>query len=75
MPVLELEFEVYCSCGNGLCRQTTEGQTVGRGMSYITVAPCEKCLAKGRDEGRDEGFSEGYDQGCFDTEGGHDIGL
>ena len=55
MTVLELEFEVYCSCGAGLCQQTTEGLTRGRGMPFVTVEPCEKCKDEARDEGRAQG--------------------
>lgn len=49
-----VEFEVWCSCGNGLCNQTS---TVGGG---IEVAPCEKCLQGKYDEGHGEGYEEGY---------------
>lgn len=65
MPALEFEFEVYCSCGAGLCQQTTEGRTTGRDMAFITVEPCEKC----KSGAYDEGHAEGYDQGCLDMEG------
>ena len=47
-----IEFEVWCSCGNGLCNQTTEVR------GGICVEPCEKCLEKARDEGYDNGYSE-----------------
>ena len=66
MPVLELDFEVYCSCGEGLCNQTIEGRTRGRGMLFITVSPCEKCLALAKEEGYEEGYSKGYDQATLD---------
>jgi len=56
MPTLELEFEVYCSCGRGLCGNTKEG-TNGHSQ-YITVEPCEKCLGAKYDEG----FADGYAQ-------------
>ena len=68
MPVLELEFEVFCSCGAGLCLQTTEGRTPGRGMAFITVEPCKNCIDEARDTAREEGHSEGYDRGCLDAE-------
>ena len=55
MPTLSLEFEVYCSCGNGLCGNSTEGRN-GH-AEYITVEPCEKC----QDSKYDEGHSDGYD--------------
>ncbi len=51
MPSVSVEVEVYCSCGNGLCNQTTTGETPGRGQPFFTVEACETCLAKERDEG------------------------
>ena len=63
MPTLELEFEVYCTCGEGLCRQTQEGRTSGRGMPFITVGPCEECLAKVHQEGYDDGYEDGFEDG------------
>ena len=59
MPELALEFEVYCSCGNGLCNQSSEGKTVHRGMPFITVAPCEKCQTSEYDRGHSDGYDEG----------------
>jgi len=47
-----IEFEVWCSCGNGLCNQCKD---VNGG---IEVEPCEKCLALSHDEGYDEGLSD-----------------
>lgn len=55
MPAVECEFEVFCGgCGAGLCGNCTEGKTPRRGMSFISVNPCEKCLETARDEGRNE---------------------
>ena len=51
-----LEFEVWCSCGNGLCGQTKDIK------GGISVEPCEKCLDKARGEGRDEGYNEGRNE-------------
>lgn len=56
MPCLELEFEVYCSCGKGLCGNSTEG--INRHSQYITVEPCEDCMNRAREEGKNEGYSE-----------------
>jgi len=47
-----IEFEVWCSCGNGLCNQTTEVK------GGIQVQPCGKCLESAREEGREEGYNE-----------------
>ena len=47
-----LEFEVWCSCGNGLCNHTRDRK------GGIEVEPCEKCLEKAREEGKEEGYNE-----------------
>lgn len=52
-----LEFEVWCSCGNGLCNQTKEVR------GGIEVEPCEKCLDEARADGHDAGYDEGYNEG------------
>jgi len=59
---LECEFEVYCACGEGLCRNSTEGKTGGRGMPYITVEPCSKCLDKAKDDGYSDGYSKAEEE-------------
>ena len=61
MPILELEFEVFCSCGNGLCRQTTEGKN--NRNPFITVEPCQKCLDDIEQKGYDKGYDKGFDEG------------
>lgn len=48
-----LEFEVWCSCGNGLCSQTKDVK------GGIQVEPCDKCLENARSKGYDEGFEQG----------------
>lgn len=48
----QIEVEVWCSCGNGLC-----GQSESRGRG-IVVEPCEKCLENARSEGHTEGYTE-----------------
>ena len=60
----ELSFEVWCSCGNGLCRQTTVTQ--GRGSNRVEVEPCEICIKKAKEEGDTEGYDRGYDEGYSD---------
>lgn len=53
----EMVFEVYCSCGNGLCNQTRV-ETKGS-RNRVTIEPCEKCL----DNAKEEGDTAGYDRG------------
>jgi hypothetical protein len=48
---VEIEFEVYCECGEGLCNQTTVDDR--RGLR-ITIEPCEACLEKAADAAREE---------------------
>lgn len=50
MPTIE--FEVWCSCGNGLCNQTKEKK------GGIIVEPCEKCLDRAHRDGHEEGYEE-----------------
>jgi len=54
MPILELEFEVFCSCGAGLCGNSQEGHS--RHSQYITVEPCQNCLDQKYEEGVDHGY-------------------
>lgn len=66
MPTInaDIDFEVWCSCGVGLCNVTA----VNKG-NQVTVDPCEKCLEKARDEEHEKGYDEGYEQGKQDYEG------
>ena len=61
MPTFEIEFEVYCSCGEGLCNQSV-GE-LRRENLRVTVEPCEKCLKKEKDDGWEEGYNKGYEIG------------
>jgi len=66
----ELSFEVWCSCGNGLCYQT---KVKG---SAVTVEPCETCLTKANESGHQKGYDSGYDKGYDEGYSeGHDAGL
>jgi len=42
MPIVNVEAEisVWCSCGKGLCGQSTGGD------GLVTVDPCKECLKK-----------------------------
>lgn len=56
MPTFELNFEVFCSCGEGLCNNSQEGSN-GHSQ-YIEIEPCQKCLAKSYEEGVDYGYEK-----------------
>lgn len=57
MPEVSVEIEVYCSCGEGLCNQSSSGVSA-RGALYITVEPCDKCMSKQYDEGCLKGYDD-----------------
>ncbi len=64
----EIEVEVWCSCGEGLCSQTRSMWAVRKACSNsLTVEPCEKCLEKARDEGYEKGYEEGFEKGKEET--------
>ena len=67
MPEVSVEIEVFCSCGNGICNNTTSGKTRGRGQPYFNVEPCKKCLDAARDEGSDKSYDDGYQAGYEDA--------
>lgn len=54
MPEISIDVEVWCSCGEGLCNQSS-AEHRGRG---IVVEPCGKCLEIAKQEGYDEGYDE-----------------
>jgi len=68
----EVEFAVWCTCGRGLCGNTTT--TTSRGIPTIVIEPCQNCMSKTEIEGREAGFKdgsavgykEGYDKGDAD---------
>jgi len=60
MPEFSVDFEVFCSCGEGLCDQSTGSNKRG---PRVTVEPCQKCLQKEYDAGVEEGYKKGMD-GC-----------
>ena len=49
----EVDIQVHCSCGKGLCNQSDGGE------GEVTVTPCEDCLSEAKDEGHAEGYYEG----------------
>jgi len=73
MPSFEVGFDVYCSCGAGLCPQTAVGSSA-HGRPIITVSPCERCRELARQQARDDtwdrAFGEGYAKGITEDAGG-----
>jgi hypothetical protein len=58
MPSFEVDFEVYCTCGNGLCNSTSEFKTK-HGNNAIEIEPCPLCLKEAKKEAYDEGYEDG----------------
>jgi hypothetical protein len=52
MALVPIEIEVWCSCGAGLCNQSSAA-TRGQG---VVVEPCEKCV----DAAKDDSYNDGY---------------
>lgn len=65
MPTLELDFEVWCSCGEGLCNQSEATNKHGR--KGIIVEPCKRCMEKERDAGESDGYDRGLEDGREDA--------
>lgn len=42
--VTDLQFEVYCTCGAGLCGQTLTRVSRLRRMPQMIITPCPHCL-------------------------------
>jgi len=68
MPEVNINVEVYCSCGEGLCNQTESKLTRTRGEPCFIVDPCETCMEKAKNSGYDEGFEAGYKDGKSEHE-------
>ena len=54
---VNVSVEVWCSCGAGLCGQSSTVSGYG-GDRGIQVEPCEKCLEQARDEGFQQAINE-----------------
>ena len=50
----EVDFEVFCSCGNGMCGATETRESRSRRYPQAVVEPCQKCLQAAREEGAEE---------------------
>lgn len=57
----EVDIEVYCECGNGLCNTTSVERRCG--SDAFVVEPCEDCSVSKRSEGYDDGHGDGYAEG------------
>jgi len=61
MPIMQVEFEVYCrECDEGLCNFTSV--ELDKDGIKVRVKPCPNCM----DRAEDRGYSRGYDRGWND---------
>ncbi len=60
MPTINVDFEVWCSCGNGLCNQTSNKK------GGIKIEPCQECLDAAEEKGYDRGYDKGLEDGRED---------
>ena len=51
---VDVDFEVFCTCGNGMCGDTDTRESRNRRYPQAVVAPCTKCLEAARDEAAEE---------------------
>lgn len=61
MSEIKTEFEVYCSCGQGLCASTKVDyrRTENRGtVTVLVVEPCETCKTKSWNKGYGEAVQD-----------------
>jgi hypothetical protein len=60
MPEVTIEVEVWCSCGEGLCGQSSfiASDAGKRGRTGIAVEPCRKCLENADENGYERGYSD-----------------
>ena len=59
MPNFDVEFEVFCSCGEGLCNVSETRVSRNRSVPQVVVEPCSKCVDKAKNSGYDEGYKTG----------------
>ncbi len=55
---VDVEFEVFCSCGNGMCSATETRESRHRRYPQAVVEPCPKCLEEARRDAADEAREE-----------------
>lgn len=68
MPEVEVNIELYCSCGAGICNNATAG-TDGRGNPQFAIEPCSVCLDEAEVKGHDEGYASAQEEARGEIEG------
>jgi len=55
---VDVDFEVFCSCGAGLCDQSTGRQSSRRDAPQVVVEPCKRCLENAETEAAEKAQKE-----------------
>ena len=63
MPGVEVNIELYCSCGAGICMNARAGEDY-KGQPMFTITPCSDCI----ETAKEEAYSEGYDKAKDEAE-------
>lgn len=63
MPEIKFYLEVWCSCGEGLCKVTSQHRNRA---GEIAVEPCSKCIDRAEEAAHERGRKEGYEEGKKD---------
>lgn len=51
---VSIDFEVYCTCGEGICSLATVRTSRSRGYPQIVMEPCPKCIERETDPLKDQ---------------------
>lgn len=65
MPEFAVEFDVYCSCGKGLCFQSEVMKPRRVHVPCVVVEPCEDCVRKAVKDAREEWEEDRKDDDNF----------
>ncbi len=57
----ECKFEVFYTCGEGLCGQSGGRNSYQHGTPQVIIEPCQKCIGRVREEGYNVGYQEGQE--------------
>lgn len=53
MPTFAVDFDVYCSCGEGLCFQSIVVDPRRVHVPCVVIEPCDACMRKAVNEDRE----------------------
>ena len=51
---VDVDFEVFCSCGNHMCGETDTRNSRNRNAAQAVVNPCPKCIESAKSDLQDK---------------------